>query len=128
MSAVRALLAEDDAKLRSIFRRALEQVGYEVLEATDGLDLVDRIGAAFLAGAPPAFVVADHRMPRARGLDVLLGLRAARWSLPVILVTAFADDALRAAAGRLGAQVLEKPFDLDDLCAAAVAIVPPRVT
>jgi CheY-like chemotaxis protein len=126
-ASARILLAEDDARLRSIYRRALEQVGYEVEEAVDGIDLLDRIGAAFLLGAPPALLIVDHRMPGASGLDVLDGLRAARWSLPVVLVTAFADEPLRAAARRLGAlAVVEKPFDVDDLCALALTVVRPE--
>ena len=60
------------------------------------------------------------------GLEVLARLCAAPGGPPVILVTAFGDRATHAEAARLGAvAVLDKPFELDELCRAAMAIVAP---
>ena len=47
--------------------------------------------------------------------------------MPVILITAFADDTTREDAERLGAAMLmDKPFDIDDLVHVARNIVPPK--
>jgi DNA-binding response OmpR family regulator len=54
-------------------------------------------------------------MPGPSGLEVLARLREEEWATPVLLISAFDDDATHAEARRLGAVgVLHKPFDLDD--------------
>jgi len=54
-------------------------------------------------------------MPKRDGLTVVEALRAAGWTGPIIVMTAFADAAAHAHARRLGAFLLDKPFELDDL-------------
>ena len=55
------------------------------------------------------------------GLDVVAGLRRAEWITPVIIITAFGDEATHAEAQRLGAAaVFDKPFDVNDLRIAAL--------
>lgn len=64
-------------------------------------------------------------MPGCGGLEVLARMRRVEWSTPVILITAFGDAETHTEACRLGAaRVLDKPFDVDELCLAARAIVP----
>jgi DNA-binding response OmpR family regulator len=62
-------------------------------------------------------------MPIASGLSVLESLRKANWRTPVILMTAFGDDATRARAEALGAVLFDKPFDVDDLRTIALNLV-----
>jgi CheY-like chemotaxis protein len=116
---MRVVLAEDDVQLRRLLATALRGGGYEVIEASDGQELVDRIVDAIGADAQPSdpiIVVSDVRMPGLGGLDVLAALECAGRRLPIILMTAFADEDLRAEAHSLGARiVLTKPFDLNAL-------------
>ena len=114
----RILLAEDDALLRRMLATALGDDGFEVLEAGDGLELLEQLEALLGAegGSHDLMVVADVHMPGLTGLDVLAILSCAVASTPVVLITAFADHELRAEAAELGAvAVLDKPFDLDQL-------------
>jgi CheY-like chemotaxis protein len=124
----RVLLADDDPDLRELIRDALRGAGHEVLEAEHGAHLLELL-STFLFDArngPPAdVVVSDLRMPGVTGLSVLAGLRAQRARLPFILITAFADAETHAEAGRLGAAVLDKPFELPALL-ALVRTQPPR--
>ena len=113
---VRILLAEDDGEMRSLAAAALRSDGFEVVEVANGLQLLDFL-AALLAGEPPALqaqlIVSDVRMPGVTGLSVLAGLHGAGVDVPVILITAFADEETRAAAERFGAfAVLDKPFEM----------------
>jgi len=90
------LLAEDDAEFRRLLVSVLEEAGYEVVEAEDGLALLATIEDTLTVRRerPDAFlVVADVRMPGLTGLDVLAILRCANWATPVILITAFGDEA-----------------------------------
>jgi CheY-like chemotaxis protein len=128
----RLLLAEDDHELRSLLASALRKDGYEVLEASDGPELVDNIEATMKAPRDAGgglVVVADVRMPGLTGLDVLMALRAARCETPVILMSAFGDEEMHAEARALGAvAVLDKPFAVDDLRMAVFKAAQPAAS
>jgi DNA-binding response OmpR family regulator len=123
------LLAEDDAAFRHLLASVLEQEGYEVVEAQDGLALLASIENTLTVRRerPDGFlVVADVRMPGLTGLDVLAILRCANWRTPVILITAFGDEATHAEGCELGAvAVFDKPFNVEDLKAMVLETVPP---
>jgi len=114
------LLAEDDDELRRIIARSLREDGHQVVEASNGFDLLDRIEAAIAWGGrahpPISLIVSDVRMPGMTGIDVLSILRCAYWSTPVILMSAFADATMRLEASELGAAaVIAKPFEIQEL-------------
>ena len=114
----RVLLAEDDGELRRLLREALQAGGYDVVEVTDGGRLLVRLGQEYRSGRPEEsfdVMVSDVRMPVCTGLQIVESLRLARSRIPVILITAFGDDTTRAKAERLGAVLLDKPFDVDEL-------------
>jgi DNA-binding response OmpR family regulator len=122
----RILVAEDDAELRDLVATKLRMDGHEVIEVADGGRLLVRLASAYIAGRSyDAFdlIVSDVRMPVCSGLQIVEGLRRAHWPTPVILMTAFGDDATRARAERLGALLFDKPFDVDDLRATVRHIV-----
>jgi len=65
-------------------------------------------------------------MPGLTGLDVLAILRCANRTTPVILITAFGDEATHAEGRELGAvAVLDKPFNVQELRTAVVGAMPP---
>ena len=123
------LLAEDDEAFRRLLASVLEQEGYEVVEARDGLALLASIEDTLTVRRerPESFlVVADVRMPGLTGLDVLAILRCANWRTPVILITAFGDEATHAEGRELGAvAVFDKPFNVEQLRAAVLETMPP---
>lgn len=118
------LLAEDDARMRRLLAAALRLDGFEVVEAKDGAEFLESIGSLILHprdGRVVDLVITDVRMPFTTGLDVVAGLRRAEWITPVIIITAFGDEATHAEAQRLGAAaVFDKPFDVNDLRIAAL--------
>ena len=117
---MRILLAEDDPAMRALLVRRLRRSGFEVLEAGNGHEALERL-ADSLAGDPPGrfgLVISDVRMPGYGGLDLLASLRYVDSRVPVILITAFGSASTHAAAEDLGAfAMLDKPFDLDVLMA-----------
>ena len=124
----RLLLGEDDPSLRQLLSSALGADGYEVIPASDGLELLANIESTLNVRHERAdgfLVVADVHMPGLTGLDVLAILRCARRATPVILITGFGDAETHAEAVELGASaVLDKPFDLDTLRSAAHEALP----
>ncbi len=126
----RILLAEDDDEMRRLLADALRDEGYFVEEARDGTELMERVRSAAMqwdGRAPVDLVISDIRMPGFSGLDVLRSLRDEDWSIPVILITAFGDEDTHRTAREYGAtMVLDKPFEMGDLCAAANFLAMPR--
>lgn len=79
------LFIEDDDAIRLALKLALEDEGYEVVEAPDG-----RSGLARFAEHEPDLVLLDLRLPDLSGFDVCRQLRA-RSLVPIIIVTAQTD-------------------------------------
>lgn len=114
---VRVLIVDDDRAIRETLRLALEDEGYAVVEAPDGVVALD----ALHASPVPMVVLLDLRMPRLDGAEVLARVAAD----PVlstrhayILVTANLHTAPITFSGllnRLMVPVMPKPFDLDAL-------------
>jgi CheY-like chemotaxis protein len=112
------LLVEDRADLRRLERSALEQAGYRVLEAEDGMAALE---VAEIHPGRVDLVVTDLVMPRLGGLELAERLRAQRPEVRVLLVSGYPDDPARL--GRRPEPPLEKPFGLRDFVARVRAVL-----
>lgn len=83
------LLVEDSALVRAMQKRIIEDSGYEVVTAVDGIDALDKLARRTFAG-----IVSDIQMPNLDGLALTARIREnARFrDLPVILVTTLSSD------------------------------------
>ena len=117
----RLLLAEDDEAFRTLLQQALAHEGYDVVAVKDGTELLERLSTSLSAGRHDDrfdAVVSDVRMPGWTGLNVLITMSHQVSPPPIVLITAFGDERLHEQAMKAGAiAVLDKPFELDDLCA-----------
>ena len=114
----RILLAEDDVEMRRLVADALRGDGYVVLEVQDGGRLLVTLAHEYVGRGGQRLVdlvVTDVRMPVCSGLQILEQMRAARWPVPVILMTAFGDAETLRRAHSLDALLFVKPFEVDDL-------------
>lgn len=123
----RVLVADDDDDLRAVVAAALRRDGHEVIEAASGHELLERVVPSTFhgeAGRPPDIIVSDIQMPGIDGLSVLSGLRGTGWATPIVFMSGYVTDAVRARAAALGATALmRKPFDVDELLAAVRSLV-----
>jgi DNA-binding response OmpR family regulator len=123
------VLAEDDDEMRHLIARKLRRAGYDVVEARNGAELAlviedGRLGGTLRDdGRAIELIVSDIRMPGITGLEVVQLVRGTDWSVPIILITAFGDRETHSEAMRLGAVLLDKPLDLDELVFAARRLV-----
>lgn len=127
----RVLVADDDDEMRALLAQTLRDDGYEVVESDNGARALLALSLDRNGEGPRGvdLVVTDLRMPGATGLEILVGLRALDWPVPVVLITAFLDEEVEAAARRLGvAAVLSKPFSLTELREAVHRAAPPRLS
>jgi signal transduction histidine kinase len=107
------LLVEDDPRVRRLTRRMLAELGYEVLEAEDGLRALSL--AQDFTGPLPVLVT-DVIMPALGGGELVERLKAIHPETRVVFVSGYADDAL-GENGVLppGAAFLPKPFTQEEL-------------
>ena len=108
------LVVEDDRDLLALMEMILFDAGYRVRTAVDGRAALEQI-----AEEMPALILLDMRMPGMNGWDFAREFRARHGrAAPIVVVTA-AEDA-RARANEIEADGwLAKPFDLEDIVAAA---------
>jgi DNA-binding response OmpR family regulator len=110
MSPSTVLVVEDNLPIRELLTYTLEDAGFEVVAAQDGLQAIESMGGP----TAPAAVVLDMMLPRLSGLAVLHHINARGYRVPVIAMSAC--SALLEEASANGAQaILEKPFNLDEL-------------
>jgi CheY-like chemotaxis protein len=120
-NSLKVFVADDDECMRTALAEGgLRAGGHCVVEACDGAELLMLVHATLEAPLlRPHVIVADVRMPNLSGLDVLAALQQGSWNVPVVLISALADESLETLADRMGAiAVIRKPFDLDDLLTA----------
>jgi CheY-like chemotaxis protein len=111
--AVVLLLVEDDHAMRSLLCDELWDLGYRIVEATDGDEALERIEES-----PPDIIVTDLRMV-AGGLDYVNRLSTMAPGCPIILMTAFGDPKVRSEALRAGVSAFfDKPVRLTEIKAA----------
>jgi two-component system cell cycle sensor histidine kinase/response regulator CckA len=110
------LLVEDEAPVRALAERALRQAGWAVLTADSAEAALDRLGAE-----PIDLLVSDIVLPGMDGTALLARLRARRPDLPAILVSGYAESAVRGDLPLDDVAFLPKPYALKALVAAAGA-------
>lgn len=116
---MRLLLVEDDVLLSSRLRGELEQAGFAVDVATDGVD------AEFMGGSEPYDVaVLDLGLPGRAGLEVLRHWRETGNPLPVLILTARDAWHEKVDGFKAGADdYLGKPFHMAELIARLQALL-----
>ena len=115
----RILVIDDEVWLREMVRMALNQRGYEVIEAEDG-----NVGVEIARKQLPDLVLCDVNMEKLDGYGTLSALRndSATATIPFILMTGLADNAGMRQGMDLGADdYLPKPFTLEGLYGAVEA-------
>jgi len=105
------IMVVDDAQF---MRVRLTKLGYEVIEAENGAEAVERYQAA-----RPDCVVMDITMPHKDGLAALAEIRSGDPQARVIMLTALGQESLVVQAVQAGAKdYVVKPFDPNRLMAA----------
>jgi two-component system alkaline phosphatase synthesis response regulator PhoP len=111
------LVVEDDPTLRLGLTKALRSDGYRVVTAPTGPEGLD----AALA-EPPDLVILDVMLPGMNGYEVLEALRARDAEVPIIMLTAKAEEEDRVRGLRSGADdYVAKPFGVAELLARVQA-------
>jgi DNA-binding response OmpR family regulator len=106
------LLIDDDAQIRKLLSRLLDQDGYQPIEAADAATAMETV-----VNGQPDLVLLDVMMPAVDGIELLQQIRLAS-DVPVIMLTALGNEADRVLGLRMGADdYVVKPFSPGELTA-----------
>jgi len=111
------LIVDDSATVRQQVGLALQQAGFDTVEAVDGVQGLDAIQADVTIAA----VICDVNMPRMNGLDMVRAVKAqGRYAdLPIVMLTTEGQPSLIREAREAGAKGwIIKPFKAVQLVAA----------
>jgi DNA-binding NtrC family response regulator len=113
------LIADDDKTCRDSIQKVLEREGYSVETAGTVDAALERLN-----GEEFDLVVCDYRMPGKTGIDLLIELKRRHASVPVLMISAYADAHVEASILQLGAlELLKKPIRRQDLVSRAARVV-----
>jgi two-component system cell cycle sensor histidine kinase/response regulator CckA len=117
LSRLTVLVVDDDLGVRRIMARKVEQAGYSVLTAGDGVEALTLLEQC---GTEVHLVVCDLLMPRLDGYQLAARLAELPNAPEIIFMSGFRSDS------ELDRPILTKPFRLDDLSAAIEPILEKR--
>lgn len=106
------LVVDDEPLIRWAVSQSLADLGFDVTEAADAATALRMVTTSPL---PFEIVVLDLRLPDMHDLSLLGTLRQLLPAARLLLMTAFGTAEVMAQARSLGATVLLKPFELDEL-------------
>jgi CheY-like chemotaxis protein len=109
-STMTVLIVEDNASVRRLLRRAVQQIATQIWECADGADAL-----AVYSEQLPDVVLMDVRMPIMDGLAATRQIRKFDPDARVIIVTDCDDEDMRAAASKAGASGYVLKQDLTTL-------------
>jgi two-component system, chemotaxis family, chemotaxis protein CheY len=115
------MTADDSASVRQMVSFTLKQNGYEVVEAVDGKDALQKLGATKVD-----MIITDLNMPNLDGIGLIRGARAlpACRFIPIVMLSTESQDSKKAegkAAGATGWIV--KPFKPEQLLAVVKKVL-----
>jgi two-component system, NtrC family, response regulator AtoC len=122
-SAPCVLVVDDERLLRWSVAETLFARGYHIAEATDGRTAMQELGD----GDSTDLVLLDLRLPDVSDLRLLARIREKSPHVPVILMTAFPTREIVEDASALGASILIKPFELDQLATSVERALTRRI-
>jgi two-component system chemotaxis response regulator CheY len=113
------MTVDDSPSMRMLLRAALTDLGYQVVEAEDGVHALETL-AAFDEEEEPDLLITDINMPRMDGFGLIENVRAdGRRTLPILVLTTESSDEKKQRARQAGATGwIVKPFHPEKLAAA----------
>jgi two-component system, chemotaxis family, chemotaxis protein CheY len=116
------VIAEDDTRIRKLLLTCIARHGYQVTLAPDG-----QIALAEIRNSMPDLLITDINMPNLDGLSLIKILRAdsATTLLPIIAMSADADEMRTMIGPDLVQHFLNKPIELTALCAIVHDLIGP---
>jgi|SRR5690606_3801358 len=117
------LVVDDSASLRQVVAIALKQEGYDVIEASDGQDALNK-----LTGQKIHLIISDVNMPRMDGITMVKEIkkRPEYKFTPIIMLTTESGDDMKMAGKEAGVKAwVVKPFKPEQMLNAVSKLILP---
>ena len=119
MEKIKILIVDDESRMRKLLRDFLEREGYQILEASDGIEAMDM----FYADKNIDLIILDVMMPRMDGWQVCKEVRE-HSKVPIMMLTARAEERNELKGFELGVdEYVAKPFSPKILVARVGALL-----
>lgn len=119
MEKIKILIVDDESRMRKLIRDFLEREGYQILEASDGIEAMD----IFYADKDIQLIILDVMMPRMDGWQVCKEVRE-HSRVPIMMLTARAEEQNELKGFELGVdEYVAKPFSPKILVARVGALL-----
>lgn len=119
METIKILIVDDESRMRKLIRDFLEREGYQILEASDGVEAMD----LFYEDKSIDLIILDVMMPRMDGWEVCKEVRE-HSKVPIIMLTARAEERNELKGFELGVdEYITKPFSPKILVARVGALL-----
>lgn len=113
------MVVEDDGNVRKLMRTVLEQSGYQVITAVDGIVALDMLDSNHVD-----IIILDIMMPRMDGYEFTKTLREGGSEIPILMVTAKESIADKKMGFKLGTDdYMVKPVDEEELILRVAALL-----
>ena len=115
------MTADDSASVRQMVTFTLKQQGYEVIEAVDGQEALQK-----LSGKKVDMLLTDLNMPKLDGIGLIKGVRASSLNkfIPIIMLTTESNDTKKSEGKTAGATGwIVKPFKPEQLLAVVKKVL-----
>jgi DNA-binding NtrC family response regulator len=105
------LVTDDEDTVRMVLKQMLEQSGFAVDTAKNGVEALEKLKADTFS-----MLISDINMPEMDGVELLGKVKQLMPELPVIFITAFGKNQVIMQAMRSGlSNYIEKPFRMNDV-------------
>ncbi|OEH84508.1 DNA-binding response regulator [Desulfuribacillus stibiiarsenatis] len=113
------LVAEDNKNLLMLMKTRLEQAGYKVLQAENGREALGIIEEQHVD-----LIICDIMMPKMDGFELIKSLREAKYTMPILVVTAKEAFSDKEKGFRLGSDdYMVKPIDMNEMVLRVAALL-----
>lgn len=119
MNKIKILVVDDESRMRKLIKDFLEREGYQILEASNGMDAMD----LFYENKDVALVILDVMMPKMDGWEVCREIRR-NSAIPIMMLTARSEERDELKGFELGVdEYITKPFSPKILVARVSALL-----
>ena len=124
---MKILVAEDEPEILRIYKLLLEEKGYQVISTEDGKQCLNayktELNKTTNGNIPFNLVILDYRMPEKNGIEVAKEIMAICPDQELLMVTAYKGQLELQDQVLQRMQIIEKPFDVDELVSTITQLV-----
>lgn len=118
LQSIRVLFAEDSLETINIFKLVVDRLGWDSRYVGNAVEMIEAVNCILTENLTLDAVVADISFlsgPKLTGITAAREIRKALPNVPIIFISAYVTSIIREEVRRIGAEIIQKPFDVEVL-------------